>query len=182
MVAEIPSSLGIKNCTKALTGKNMLAITSFPISNQIDDALKRARNIAQRLGILLRSLTTQLRNRKHYHEEGPTMNKKWIRRIHLNIKRLYNRHNPFTNSVSTLKSLCIEKKDERNHHIEAIECARNKKLLKSSSIATQSMLIPSLTAKEEMNITILWMKSKWKSLNIIAALQMHNIQTKPHVN
>jgi len=79
MVAEIPSSLSIKNRTKAVTGKNMLAITSFPILKQIDDALKRARNIVQRLGILLRSLTTQLCNHKHSHEEGPTMNKKWIR-------------------------------------------------------------------------------------------------------
>ena len=140
MVAEIPSSLIIKNRTKALTGKNMLATTSFPISKQIDDALKKARNIAQRLGILLRFLTTHWHNHKHSHEEGPTMNKKMIRRIPLNIKRLCNQHNPFINSVSMLISICIEIKDERIRHIEAIEYARNKKFYDSNTKYIDSVI------------------------------------------
>jgi hypothetical protein len=47
MVADIPSNISNKRHREALQGKNMLATTSFPISKQIDDTLKRAQCILQ---------------------------------------------------------------------------------------------------------------------------------------
>ncbi len=133
MVTDIPSNLYSKRRSDILQGKNLLATTSFPIARQIDDALKRARCSLQRIGLLLRALRMYTRNSKHCDGKNTTKNSKWIKRIHLNEKRLLRQQQPFTSSISALISLCTEAKAERSRHIEAIEHARNKKIYDSNS-------------------------------------------------
>jgi hypothetical protein len=102
MVADIPSNISNKRHREALQGKNMLATTSFPISKQIDDTLKRARCILQRVGILLRSLTNYMRNSNYHAGTNTTKNTKWIKQVKLSIKRLLNQQQPFNTSISAL--------------------------------------------------------------------------------
>jgi hypothetical protein len=103
-------------------GKIIPGIASFPLTKQLDDALKRARAIHQRILLICRDIS-RIQRTKNFPQQRCTSKKRVIRAV---IR--FNRHqHELLTSMRKVISLCNEVAEERSHHIETIEKARNRK-------------------------------------------------------
>jgi hypothetical protein len=121
-VPMIKPPLKITKRREVICEKIMPGVTSIAIGKQIDDTLKRARSILQRIGILISDITTQQRvSQDHFHRKKATT--KMIK----SIQRFLRQQVPFLESVITTNHICKQVQDDRRNHIQSIETARNKK-------------------------------------------------------
>jgi len=126
MTYSVPSNTHQKNQKAIIKERNMLSTTSFAISKQLEDVLKRSGSIGQRVSILLKSiLNAQSRNRSINRQLTSTL--PFISKINRNIKKLLKQQELFHKSIQQTATICSEVKDERENHIKAIEFTRNRR-------------------------------------------------------
>lgn len=115
----IPSAAHQRKRMAIATEKIMPNISSAPIAKQINDAIKRARNIYQRLKIAVKVCTTHQQLKKHSDQWYKSRNKVWTR-----CKRLANQQALFIEALRKTIQIIQEVADDRDHHITSLEASR----------------------------------------------------------
>jgi hypothetical protein len=119
----IPSAAHQRKRTAIATEKIMPNISSAPIAKHINDAIKRAQNIYQRLKIAVKVCTTHQQLKKHSDQWYKSRNKVWTR-----CKRLANQQTLFIEALRKTIQIIQEVADDRVHHITSLKVSRNKKI------------------------------------------------------
>lgn len=103
--------------------KIMPGISSYAISKQLDQAIKRCRTVHQRSIMLCHAIVKLLK------QVNPSRSIKQHQHLHKCIKRLLKQQENFSEDVYSLINTCQEVAEDRNNHIIAVETARGKKFL-----------------------------------------------------
>jgi hypothetical protein len=129
-VPVLPSNSFKSKRDDVIREKIMPGIASIAITKQIDDTVKRARSVSQRINLLMKAIIgacIRYQTKKAKSKYTPT----WSQSISINIQRFRKQQDLFIQSMIKTVNTCIEIKEERAKHIEAIETSRNKKMYDS---------------------------------------------------
>jgi hypothetical protein len=125
MVPVIPSQAMHAKKQQIISEKIVPGVASLAITKQIDDTAKRARNILQRINILIHSINDK-HGRGCYNKKIRMQTAIWAEKIKLYVQRFRKQQELFIDSMLKMVSICSEVNNERLNHITATEEKRNK--------------------------------------------------------